>query len=60
VCTSCHDEDADFGHVAIMTWKDSSGNPVETCTVCHDVDSDFAVAKVHQIVDPYVPPYPRE
>jgi OmcA/MtrC family decaheme c-type cytochrome len=60
VCTSCHDEDAVFGHAALQTWIDPSGNPVETCETCHGPDAAFAVDKVHAIRDPYVPPYPRE
>jgi hypothetical protein len=60
VCTSCHDEDHVFGHAALQTWIDPSGNPVETCEACHGEDSAFSVEKVHQISSPYVPPYPRE
>jgi hypothetical protein len=59
VCTSCHDEDHVFGHAALQTWIDPSGNPVETCLACHDVDSAFSVQSVHQIANPYVPPYAR-
>ena len=57
-CTSCHDADHAFGHVQINTWQSPDG-PVETCEVCHGVDADFAVEKVHNIWNPYVPPYPR-
>jgi hypothetical protein len=60
VCTSCHDEDAVFGHAALQTWIDPSGNPVETCPTCHGDGAAFAVDKVHNISAPYVPPYPRE
>jgi hypothetical protein len=60
VCTSCHDEDSAFGHAALQTWIDPSGNPVETCETCHGEDAAFAVDKVHNISDPYVPPYSRE
>ncbi|MCU1279816.1 MAG: hypothetical protein JWM53_3362, partial [bacterium] len=60
VCTSCHDEDTVFGHAALNTWTDPSGAVVETCETCHGADAEFAVAKVHQISAPYVPPYPRE
>lgn len=60
VCLSCHDESAAFGHAALNTWKDSSGNLVETCSVCHGPDAEFAVKKVHNITNPYVPPYTRE
>lgn len=60
VCTSCHDEDTVFGHAALNTWTDPSGAVVETCSTCHGADADFAVARVHQIAAPYVPPYQRE
>ena len=60
VCTSCHDEDAVFGHAALMTWTDPSGDTVETCETCHGDGAAFAVDKVHNIAAPYVPPYPRE
>jgi hypothetical protein len=42
-----------------MTWSDPSGKPIETCSVCHDPDAEFAVAKVHNISQPYTPPYSR-
>jgi OmcA/MtrC family decaheme c-type cytochrome len=57
-CTSCHDADHAFGHVQINTWQSPDG-PIETCEVCHGEDADFAVEKVHNIWNPYVPPYPR-
>ena len=60
VCLSCHDDAAATGHAALMTWTDASGNLVETCTVCHGQNDQFSVAKVHQLADPYVPPYSRE
>jgi hypothetical protein len=33
---------------------------IETCTVCHGAGKEFAPDKVHNISDPYKPPYPRE
>jgi hypothetical protein len=60
VCTSCHDDASTAGHAAINTWTDSSGNVIETCETCHGSDADFAVDKVHNVSNPYVPPYPRE
>ncbi|MDB4969784.1 MAG: decaheme cytochrome c [Myxococcales bacterium] len=56
VCTSCHDEATVFGHAALNTWTDPSGAVVETCETCHGIGADFAVATVHQIAAPYVPP----
>jgi hypothetical protein len=60
VCTSCHDDATTFGHAALNTWTDSSGTVVETCATCHGSDADFAVDKVHNVANPYVPPYSRE
>jgi len=60
VCTSCHDDASTAGHAAINTWTDGSGAVIETCDTCHGSDADFAVDKVHNISNPYVPPYPRE
>ena len=59
VCLSCHDEDDAFGHAALNTWQSSSG-PVETCDVCHGESGQFAVEKMHNVTNPYVPPYARE
>jgi len=58
VCTTCHDVDHAWGHVQLMTYQSPDG-PIETCEVCHGEDADFAVEKVHNIWNPYVPPYPR-
>ncbi|MGZ3443204.1 MAG: multiheme c-type cytochrome, partial [Polyangia bacterium] len=60
VCTSCHDDASTAGHAAINTWTDPDGNVVETCETCHGTDAEFSVDKVHNISNPYVPPYPRE
>lgn len=59
-CLACHNTAAATGHAALMTWIDKAGKPVETCEVCHGEGADFAVAKVHNISSPYVPPYTRE
>jgi hypothetical protein len=58
VCISCHDAADTFGHVQIFTYQSPDG-PIETCEVCHGERADFAVEKVHNIWNPYVPPYPR-
>ena len=60
VCTSCHDDASTAGHAAINTWTDGRGSIVETCETCHGTDAEFAVDQVHNIGNPYVPPYPRE
>jgi hypothetical protein len=36
-----------------------SGDEVEACVICHGSGSSFSPDKVHNISDPYVPPYPR-
>ncbi|HEX9104285.1 MAG TPA: hypothetical protein VF997_18875, partial [Polyangia bacterium] len=60
VCTACHDSASTAGHAALNTWTDSNNNVIETCETCHGADADFAVDKVHNISNPYVPPYNRE
>jgi decaheme cytochrome c component MtrC/MtrF-like protein len=60
VCLSCHDSSAAYGHAQIMTYTDPATNEqIETCQVCHGAEADFAIEKVHNISNPYVPPYPR-
>jgi hypothetical protein len=59
VCLACHDEQDAYAHTQLNTWTGPSG-PVETCGVCHGQGAQFAVDVVHNITDPYVPPYPRE
>ncbi len=59
-CTSCHDDANTAGHAAVNTWIDPTGAAVETCATCHGAGAQFAVDVVHQIADPYVPPYSRE
>jgi hypothetical protein len=59
VCLSCHDADDAAGHAALNTWNGPDG-PVETCEVCHGQGAQFAVDAVHQIANPYVPPYSRD
>ncbi len=69
VCTSCHDSQAAFAHVAAMTTPNPAGGPpLEACATCHGPNPDgtvgttpdFSVAAVHNITTPYVPPYNRE
>ena len=59
VCLACHDSADAYAHTQLNTWNGPSG-PVETCDVCHGAGSAFSVDQVHNITDPYVPPYPRE
>lgn len=58
VCLSCHDTQAASGHANLNTWRDGSGS-YETCGVCHGPGAEFSVDKVHNISDPYQPPYDR-
>ncbi len=59
VCLACHDSADAFGHAQIMTAQTAEG-PIETCDVCHGEGADFTVEKVHNISNPFVPPYARE
>lgn len=64
-CLACHDTDSAQTHAALQTVDPTpvepwSGDEVETCVVCHGEDRDFAPSIVHNIWDPYKPPYPRE
>ncbi len=58
VCGACHDTAPAFAHIALNTYQGNAG-PIETCEVCHGPASEFAVARVHAISNPYVPPYSR-
>ncbi len=64
-CLACHDTDGAQTHAALQTVDPTptepwNGDEVETCTVCHGAGRDFAPNVVHNIWDPYKPPYPRE
>jgi hypothetical protein len=59
VCVSCHDSGVAYQHAASNTLV-KNGTTIETCSICHDPDGIEAVAQVHNISSPYVPPYPRE
>jgi len=48
-----------------MTYIPDENDPygsstVVTCKVCHGSGAEFAPDKVHNISNPYKPPYPRE
>ena len=72
-CGSCHDSDSDEAHMLLQTVDPTpvydavtkrggswSGDEVESCKACHGEGNEFEAKKVHNISDPYVPPYPRE
>lgn len=64
-CMACHDSNAANSHAKLMTeyptpsdsWSDDR---VETCTICHGAGRELSPDKVHNISNPYKPPYPRE
>jgi hypothetical protein len=64
-CLACHDSDTAIAHATLMTLDPTpaepySGDEQETCVFCHGQDSDYAPSVVHNIWDPYVPPYLRD
>ncbi len=64
-CMACHDSDAANGHAKLMTVSANPPDPwsadnVETREVCHGAGKEFSPDKVHNIANPYKPPYPRE
>ncbi len=64
-CLACHDSDEAKAHGKLMTYDLTPDDPygddaVETCVVCHGADAAFAPDRVHNISNPYRPPYPRE
>jgi decaheme cytochrome c component MtrC/MtrF-like protein/collagen triple helix repeat protein len=63
-CLACHDTDAAIAHGSLMTWDPTpvdpwNGDEEESCEVCHGADAEFAPSIVHNVWDPYKPPYPR-
>ena len=63
-CSGCHNDAAALAHMDTMTANFNPADPyssdsTQSCEVCHGADADFAPAKVHNIANPYVPPYPR-
>jgi hypothetical protein len=58
-CITCHDA-ADAASHAQLNTDFTRSPPVEACSVCHGPDAPYAVAKMHNITSPFVPPYPRE
>lgn len=64
-CLSCHDSDQAKAHGQLMTVLPSPDydpygpKAVESCVLCHGAGKDFSPDKVHNVANPYVPPYPR-
>jgi hypothetical protein len=63
-CLACHDTDEAQAHGKAMTVVGDPSDPygpsaIETCQICHGADAPWSAAAVHDISDPYVPPYPR-
>jgi hypothetical protein len=64
-CVSCHDSDEAIYKAQLLTFDLTEDDPyggdeVETCVICHGAGADFSPDKMHNISDPYKPPYPRE
>ncbi|MEK6655757.1 MAG: cytochrome c3 family protein [Thermodesulfobacteriota bacterium] len=64
-CLACHDSDGAIAHGTLMTTDPTpadpwSGDEVESCNACHGAGREFSPDKVHNISNPYKPPYPRE
>lgn len=64
-CLACHDTDEAQTHASLQTTDPTplqpwSGDEVETCVVCHGEGKEFAPVIVHNIWDPYKPPYLRD
>ncbi|MEK7354091.1 MAG: hypothetical protein AABZ77_06275, partial [Chloroflexota bacterium] len=64
-CMSCHDSSSANTHAILMTSNPTPADPwninrVETCKTCHGAGKEFSPDKVHNISNPYKPPYPRE
>jgi hypothetical protein len=64
-CLACHDSDQAQLHGMLMTFDPTpddpwSGDEEESCTVCHGDHAGFAPSVVHNVWEPYAPPYRRE
>jgi hypothetical protein len=64
-CMACHDSDSANTHAILMTSNPTPADPwnvnrVETCKTCHGEGKEFSPDKMHNISNPYKPPYPRE
>lgn len=64
-CLACHDNDEAKSHAKLMTYDPTpldpySGDELESCKVCHGPAADIAIGEVHNISNPYKPPYERE
>lgn len=64
-CLACHDSAKAKTHARFNTQDPTPDDPyggdeLETCTICHGKDREFSPDKLHNISNPYKPPYPRE
>jgi hypothetical protein len=64
-CLACHDSDAAIYHGSLMTFDSTPDDPyggdeVETCIICHGEHAAFSPGQMHNISDPYKPPYLRD
>jgi hypothetical protein len=64
-CLACHDSAKARTHARFNTQDPTPDDPyggdeIETCTICHGKGREFSPDKLHNISNPYKPPYPRE
>ncbi|MBI2909577.1 MAG: hypothetical protein HYX92_18195 [Chloroflexi bacterium] len=64
-CMACHDKNVANAHAKTSTFYPNPADPwsadkEESCKVCHGPGREFAVEKMHNITNPYRPPYLRE
>ena len=64
-CLTCHDLPGTAVHASLQTLDPTpaypyNGDEQEACVTCHGGNSEFAPQFVHNVWDPYAPPYPRE
>ena len=59
-CLTCHDSGAAWAHAQLMTFDPGGAQPkIESCEVCHGPGAEFSIERMHNIKDPYKPPYER-
>jgi OmcA/MtrC family decaheme c-type cytochrome len=58
-CLTCHDTGPAYAHAAVNAPLLPDGNTVESCSVCHGPDAAYSVESLHNITNPYRPPYAR-
>lgn len=64
-CMSCHDSPSAQAHGTLNTLDPTPADPygpdgIETCKACHGAGKEYSPDRLHNISNPYVPPYARE